>query len=192
MSNTNTDSDQLDKEAIIQQTERWIKSFIIHYNICPFAEKVVIEKKIEYKVIPDSDVATCLEALIDEIIRLDSSTEIETTLLIFPEVATEFDDYLEFLDIANQLIEDQGLDDDFQIASFHPGYCFHGEAKNDAANFTNRSPWPMLHIIRQSSIEKALQFYKNPELIPEHNIKLTRDLGYELLSQLREQCMRPE
>ena len=179
-------------EIIIKQTERWVDSFIIHYNICPFAENVVTNQRIEYRVIAEPEMEECLLATIDHFIKLQRSDDVETALLIFPEAVTDFDNYLQFLAIANELIEDQGFADDFQLASFHPDYCFEGEDKDDAANFTNRSPWPMLHIIRQSSIEKGLQFYKNPEQIPVRNIKLTRELGYDFLNKLREKCMRAQ
>jgi hypothetical protein len=179
-------------EIIIEQTKQWVDRFIIHYNICPFAENVVTSNSIDYQVITASEVEDCLLVMMDHLIKLDRGNEVETALLIFPNAVSNFDDYLEFLAIANQLIEDQGFDTDFQLASFHPDYCFEGEEEQDAANFTNRSPWPMLHLIRQSSIEKGLKFYKNPELIPERNIKLTRELGYNFLEKLRDKCLSRE
>lgn len=174
---------------VIEQTKCWVNKFIIHYDICPFAENVVSNNSIDYQVIAETEMEDCLLAMMEHLIQLDQSNEIETALLIFPKAVKDFDDYLEFLAIANQLIEDQGFDVDFQLASFHPDYCFEGDDPTDAANFTNRSPWPMLHLIRQSSIEKGLKFYKNPELIPEQNIKLTRELGADFLAKLREQCL---
>ena len=176
-------------QTIIKQTQSWVNCFIIHYNICPFAEKVVSDQRIEYRVVDQPDMEDCLLALIEQIIILDGNDETETALLIFPNAVENFDRYLEFLAIANQLIEDQGYSDQFQLASFHPEYCFEGDDQDDAANFTNRAPWPMIHIIRQSSIEKGLKFYENPEQIPVRNIKLTRELGFDFLSELRARCM---
>lgn len=173
----------------IEQTKNWVNSFIIEYDICPFAEKVVTDQRIEYYVINDSNIEDCLIKLIEYLFKLQTNDKIETALLIFPEAVADFDDYLEFLAIANQLLEEQGFADDFQLASFHPDYCFEGEDSQDAANFTNRAPWPMLHLIRQSSIETGLKFYDNPEQIPVRNIKLTRELGYQFLNQLRNRCM---
>jgi len=181
---------KLDDKQMIQQSKNWINDFIIAHNICPFAEQVVTNQSIDLDVINDSDYEECLVQLIQKLIVLDENKKIETALMIFPEAVKDFDDYLEFLAIANQLIEDQGFDDDYQLASFHPDYCFEGEATDDAANFTNRAPWPMLHLIRQSSIDKGLEFYKHPEQIPENNIKLTRELGYDFLNDLRQRCMR--
>jgi len=181
-----------DADTIIQQTKNWVNDFIIEYDICPFAEHVVEKQRIDYYVIDELNLENCLLQTIEQLINLDNSEDIETALLIFPEAVENFDDYLEFLAIANQLLEDQGFANDYQLASFHPDYCFEGEDKNDAANFTNRAPWPMLHLIRQSSIEQGLKFYKHPEQIPVRNIKLTRELGYEFLSELRQRCMRVE
>jgi len=176
--------------TIIKQTEKWIDSFIIHYNICPFAKQVVDNQRIDYQVVSNPEIEDCLIYLIEYLIKLDTDKNFETALLIFPESVGDFDGYLEFLAIANQLIEDQGFDQDFQLASFHPDYCFEGEDEDDPANFTNRAPWPMLHLIRQASIEKGLAFYPNPQQIPKDNIKLTRELGFEFLQKLRESCMR--
>jgi len=184
------DSEKVDPEKVIKQTEKWVNSFIIKYDICPFAEHVVVNQAIAYYVIEHSDTEECLIQLIQHLIKLEADDVIETALLIFTSAVDNFDNYLEFLAIANQLIEDQGFAEDFQLASFHPDYCFEGEAEHDAANFTNRSPWPMLHLIRQSSIEKGLQFYPHPEQIPIRNIKLTRELGYDFLTALTEDCKR--
>jgi len=182
----------LSSETIIQQTECWLRSFIIQYNICPFAEKVFLKQQIDICVIDEVDWENCLLALIDQIMVLEATDEIETALLVYPVAVDNFDKYLEFLAIANQLIEDQEHTGKYLLASFHPDYCFEGEDENDASNYTNRSPWPMIHIIRHSSIEKGLQYYKNPEQIPENNIKLTREIGTEFLRKLRARCMRPE
>ena len=174
---------------MIKQTQNWVEQFIIPHNICPFAKQVVENHSIDYKVIEEKNIEGCLLRVIEQLIKLDADSSIETRLLIFPTLVNDFDDYLEFLAIANQLIEDQGFDDDYQLASFHPDYCFEGVEQNDPANFTNRAPWPMLHLIRQSSVDKGLKFYDNPEQIPEINIKLTRELGFDYLENLRRDCM---
>ncbi len=179
----------LSENVIIQQTECWINNFIIKYNICPFAEHVVVANLIAYHVIYEEDIEDCLMLLIQHLSDLRKNDKIETALLIFPASVEDFDHYLEFLAIANQLIEDQDYSDDFQLASFHPDYCFEGEDMEDPANFTNRAPWPMLHLIRQSSIEHGLKYYKNPEQIPINNIKLTRELGADFLTKLRNRCL---
>ena len=176
-------------ESIIKQTKKWLNSFIIEYDICPFASKVVANNSIEYLVVKNLSYEDCLITVIEKCKYLSTHKNIETMLLIFPDAVQNFDDYLDFLAIANQLIMEQGIADEFQLASFHPDYCFEGSDVDDAANFTNKSPWPMLHLIRQESIAKALKFYKHPEKIPEKNIKRTRELGFEFLTKLRANCM---
>ena len=174
----------------IQQTKNWLNNFIIHHNICPFAKRVYDNNSIDFQLIISDDVESCLLEVIDQLVKLTSNNQIETTLLIFSNVLADFDDYLEFLAIANQLIEDHDFNKQFQLASFHPEYCFEGEPEDDPANYTNRSPLPMLHIIRQKSIETALTFHDHPEEIPETNIKLTRELGEKYLRELRERYIK--
>jgi len=100
-------------------------------------------------------------------------------------MAENFDDYLDFLEISNQLLIDQGYEGVFQLASFHPDYCFADTSPDDPANYTNRSPWPMLHIIREASLEQVLQNYPNPEDIPQRNIDYCRQLGLEVMQKMQ-------
>jgi hypothetical protein len=130
----------------------------------------------------------CLENLIDECARLDENENIETTLLIYPKAFANFDEYLDFVEIAERLLEVEDYEGIYQLASFHPNYCFEGSNENDAANYTNRSPYPMLHLLREESLEKALETYPNPENIPENNIKLTRELGLQKLKETLAAC----
>jgi len=169
---------------LITTTQSWLASFIIAYNICPFARQVFENDSIRYQVIASAKPENCLEALIGECRHLDEEPATETTLLILAKACVDFDDFLDLVAIAEQLLIDQGYEGVYQLASFHPGYCFAESEQNDPANYTNRSPYPMLHIIRESSIEQALQTYQNPELIPQRNIELTRKLGLEKLQAL--------
>lgn len=175
---------------IIKHTKHWLSSFIIDYNICPFAKREYEKSSIHYAVIESTDIALCLELLIKECERLDSETTIATTLLIFPKILTDFDDYLDFLSLADSLLIDQQYEGTYQLASFHPDYCFDGENIEDPANYTNRSPYPMLHLIREVSLEKALDTYPNPEKIPDRNIILTRELGLKKLQSLLQNCYK--
>lgn len=173
---------------IKQQTETWLKTVIIHYNICPFARAVVEKNTVHYYVDESVIMEENLQTLIEEAQRLDNDVEIETTLLIYAHAFAGFDEFLDYLELANQLLSLQGYDGLYQLASFHPHYCFEGSDETDAANYTNRSPYPMLHLIREASIEKALEFYPNPENIPTRNIKLTRELGLEKMQALLAAC----
>lgn len=176
--------DQLVKAA----TQAWLKSFIIEYGICPFAKRELERDSIYFSVNHDTDIENCLLHLIQECDRLDTEPGIETTLLIYTDAFTEFDDYLDFLEIAESLLTEQGYEGTYQLASFHPDYCFQGSDADDAANYTNRSPYPMLHLLRETSIEQAVANYPDPENIPQHNIELTRKLGLAKLQALLSAC----
>ncbi|MBF6647398.1 DUF1415 domain-containing protein [Methylobacter sp. BlB1] len=178
----------LTDQQAISTTQAWVKSFIIGYSICPFAKREWDRGSIYYTVKRTADIEYFLEQLIQECERLDSDDGIETTLLIYPEALSSFDDYLDYLDIAERLLIEQGYEGIYQLASFHPGYCFEGAAQDDPANYTNRSPYPMLHLIREESIERAVAAYPHPENIPERNIELTRRLGLAKMQALLAAC----
>ena len=173
----------------IAETKKWLESVVIAHNICPFAKRVFDEGKIHFQVDNATDVEICLENLLDECARLDENEAIETTLIIYPKGFTDFDEYLDFVEIAGALLEAEDYEGIYQLASFHPNYCFEGSNENDAANYTNRSPYPMLHLLREDSLEKALAHYPNPETIPENNIKLTRELGLEKMRAMLASCV---
>jgi len=175
-------------KIIISQTKKWIKTVIIAMNICPFARQEVERDRVHYRVVRETELELCLQALIDECIDLSSSDDIETSLIVFPETFSLFDDYLDFVEISNDLLIDQGYEGIYQLASFHPNYSFANSEKDDPANYTNRSVYPMLHVIREASLEKALKNYPHPERIPENNIKLTRQLGLEKMKLLLNNC----
>ena len=171
-------------EKIIKQTEAWLTTFIIKYNICPFASREHDRGSIHYSVVESNRTEHCLEAVFTECLLLDAKAGIETSLIIYPNHFSQFDDYLDFLAMAESLLIKQNYEGIYQLASFHPHYCFAGENPKDPANYTNRSPYPMLHLIREASLEQAVKSYPDPELIPERNIKLTRELGREKLQNL--------
>ncbi len=182
------------ESSIISATQDWLTTFVIAYNICPFAQREQQRGSIRYRIENSADMRDALQTLIDECEYLDAHPETETTLLIMPSGLDDFDDYLDLLTIAEQLLIDQGYEGVYQLASFHPDYCFADSAdsnKPDPANYTNRSPYPMLHIIREASLERVLAHYPNPENIPERNIQLTRELGLEKLQALLAACYRP-
>ena len=174
----------MDQQQIITATQNWLTTFIIRLNICPFAKQVHDAGSLRYRVLDSDKVEYALSELIAECQHLDAEPATETTLVLLAAGWALFDDFLDFTAMAEQLLIDQGYEGVYQLASFHPDYCFGGEDENDPANYTNRSPYPMLHIIREASIELALKSYPNPELIPERNIKLTRKLGLEKIQAL--------
>lgn len=176
-------------DKIIEQTTNWIKSVVIDCNFCPFAAKALIKKTIRYIILSDITVKDSLLALKEELNYLETDTEIETSFIIFTNDYKEFDDYLDLVKKAERLLTKENYDGVYQIASFHPDYCFAGEDENDPANFTNRSIYPMLHILREESLTKALSLYPNPELIPQHNIDFARKKGLHYMQMLRMACL---
>ena len=173
---------------IIEQTQNWLSKVVIALSICPFAKREFDRGSIHYEVIASDDLEQQLEQLILSCEQLDNDSAVETSLLIFPNSFADFHDYLDFVDIANQLMHKQGYEGIYQLASFHPEYCFEGSDENDASNYTNRSPYPMLHILRETILELVLANYPDPENIPERNIELTRELGLKAMQKLLADC----
>ncbi len=181
-----------DKELqlIAQQTQNWVERVIMKYNICPFARREVERGSIRYAVIDESKMHMVLEALITECKLLDETPEVETTLFIIPRGFEGFYPYLDLVDLANDLLIDQGYEGVYQLASMHPDYCFDGEPMDEPSNYTNRSPHPTLHIIREASMEQALADYDEPETIPERNIEFSQRKGSEFFAKLLSECMK--
>ncbi len=176
-------------EQVIAQTKKWITDVVIGCNFCPFAAKVVKQQTVFYTVERSVHTAVRLEILLQECNRLDKDDTIETTFLIFPENFKLFEDYLDFVAIAEKLMKQEGYNGIYQLASFHPLYRFAKAPDDDAANYTNRSVYPMLHLLRESSIDKALEQYEHPENIPERNISFAREKGMLYMKMLRDNCL---
>lgn len=160
----------------IQATRGWLEQFVIGLNLCPFAAKPFREGRIHYALEVSVEPTQIAERLIDELERLQTSPEIETTLLIIPNALGDFDVYWDFVEVAESIIEQLGLTGAFQIASFHPDYCFEGVAPDDPANKTNRSPYPMLHLLREQSLSEAIEAYQDIEHLATRNLGRMRDL----------------
>jgi len=164
-------------DIIIQTTKNWVNRFVIELNLCPFAKAEINKNSVRFEVLASTAKDQLLQQLQDELNHLTQNPNIETTLLIHPNILTNFDDYNNFLDVCDELLIDMQLDSIYQIASFHPDYQFAETQYDDAENFSNRSPYPMLHILREASLEKALKKHPNPENIPLKNIKTLNKLG---------------
>lgn len=176
-------------DPVEHATRAWLESVVIGLDLCPFAAKPFRQNSIRFSVCRTTDIACGLEHLIEECRHLDTTPGISTSLLIYSQFLYEFDDYLDFLALAEALLSDQGYDGIFQLASFHPLYCFDGSDSDDPANYTNRSPYPMLHLLREDSIAAAVDRHPNPESIPKRNIALTRSLGNAQLQALIASCV---
>lgn len=177
---------------LIKHSQNWLKTVVIAHNFCPFAKQEWLQERINFDVIPHADLEACLEEVILACEKLDENPNIETSLLILPNGFNDFEDYLDLLDYAERLLEDQQYEGTYQLASFHPDYCFDEAAPDDPANYTNRSPYPMLHLLRESSVERALESITDPEAIPQNNINRARSLGVEALKNQLEACFKPD
>ena len=180
----------LENDLVISQTKKWITDVVIGCNFCPFAAKEIKRNTIHYQVENSAELKDSLQTLLQECVRLDEQEKIETILIIFPGGFKRFDDYLNLVLHAENLLKKHGYEGIYQVASFHPLYCFANSPVDDAANFTNRSPYPMLHLLREESVEQALKHYPNPEKIPENNIHFARQKGYAYMNMLREACLK--
>jgi hypothetical protein len=168
-----------DAAGAIAATRAWIERAVIGLNLCPFAKAVYVRERIRYVV---SEAATP-EALLAELERelahlaATSAEETDTTLLIHPGVLTDFLDYNDFLDVADDAVERLGLGGVLQVASFHPRYQFADTAPDDITNFTNRSPHPTLHLLREASVDEAVAAFPEADEIYLRNMQTLRRLG---------------
>lgn len=182
----------LSDELVIAQTMSWVKDFIITQNVCPFAKREVEKDSVRYVVLRSKKMDVALEELMAEIQWLDQNPDTETTLLIFPSLFKSFHSYLDFVEMAENLMFDQGCEGVYQLATFHPDYCFSGTEPDDVSNYTNRSPYPMLHLLREASLDKAIAFYGDTAEIPNNNIEKMGLLGKEKLDAMFESCMKSD
>jgi hypothetical protein len=166
-------------DTVIAETQRWIDKAVIGLNLCPFAKAVRVRGQIRYVVSDATGPEALLADLLHELKTLQQADpeQIDTTLLIHPQVLTDFYDYNSFLDLADAAVAELGLEGEIQVASFHPYYQFAGSASDDIENFSNRSPYPTLHLLREASVDRAVQSFPDAALIYEHNIETLRRLG---------------
>ena len=166
-------------DTVIALTQAWVAEAVIGLNLCPFAKSVYVKDQIRYVVSHADDEAGLAQQLLEELQHLQAADPelLDTTLLIHPRVLQDFYDYNNFLDVADQVLEDAELDGVIQIASFHPQYQFADALPDDIDNYTNRSPFPVLHLLRESSIDRAVAAFPEASAIFERNIATMRDLG---------------
>ncbi|MBB1115682.1 DUF1415 domain-containing protein [Stenotrophomonas sp. W1S232] len=170
----------------IAATRNWLEKAVIGLNLCPFAKAVYVKNQVRL-VLSD---ATTPEALVEQLaeelllLRDTPAEEIDTTLIIHPEVLTDFLDYNDFLDNADAAVEALDLGGILQVASFHPDYQFDGTHPDDPSNYTNRAPYPTLHLLREDSVERAVAAFPDPDVIVERNIATLDKLGAEGFKRL--------
>jgi hypothetical protein len=173
-------------EEVKLHTELWIKKVVIDCHFCPFAAAPVKNNVVRYTVERNTNLEFILNTLLNECTILDNDAAIETTFIILPDSFPDFRKYLDFVELAENLLRNTNYDGVYQLASFHPEYLFAGSNNEDAANYTNRSIFPMLHLLREAAIDEALEHYKEPESIPERNIEFARKKGLVYMKMLRD------
>jgi len=171
----------MNHDQVIQDTRDWVVKAVIGLNLCPFAKAVHVNERIRYVVSDASEPEALLKDLARELLALNRADpeDVDTTLVIHPGVLTDFLDFNDFLDAADALVEDLKLDGILQIADFHPDYQFEGSDADDISNYSNRSPYPTLHLLREDSIARAVETMPDTASIYENNLDTLARLGHE-------------
>ena len=171
----------IDNQVIVDATRRWLERAVIGLGLCPFAESVYRRDSVRFQVSEQRTAAGLLEELRAELMHLHGSDarQCETTLLIHPWVLNDFMEFNEFLQFCDETVLELGLEGEIQVASFHPQYQFAGTQSEDIENYTNRSPYPMLHVLREASIDRAIAAVPDTDEIYRRNIRTLRGLGLE-------------
>jgi hypothetical protein len=180
-------------DSVIAETRGWIEDVVIGLDLCPFAGEPMRSGRVRFVVSSAAGPEELSRDLAEELARLDREPpeKIETTLVVHPRALRRFEDFNLFLDAVDLLLEKLSLVGTIQVASFHPDYCFAGVDPDDVANATNRSPYPMLHLLREESVGRATSAHPDPEGIPERNVQRLRALGWEGLARLTPRVRPP-
>ena len=170
-----------DAATIIAATQFWLEKAVIGLNLCPFAKAVHVKKQIRYVVSAAMTPEALLEELMNELRALQDTEpdKIDTTLLIHPYVLSDFLDFNDFLDTVDIAVAEPEFNDEFQVASLHPHYQFAGTAPDDIENYTNRSPYPTLHLLREASVDRAVDAFPDADRIVDNNVETMKKLGHE-------------
>jgi hypothetical protein len=170
----------MDEAEVIAATRQWIEKAVIGLNLCPFAKAAYVKNQVRFVVSRAPHLDGLLEDLdreLDFLATADPAT-VDTTLLIHPTLLPDFLDFNDFLQLAEAAVDEHGLDGVIQIASFHPRFQFDGTAADDNGNFTNRAPFPTLHLLREASIERAVAAFPDADTIGQRNIGTLVALGH--------------
>jgi hypothetical protein len=189
MKQASASGDHVNDEKTVRPVQQWVEKMVVGMNLCPFAKRELVNNRVRFAATGSTTQEQLLIALQAELQLLNTDPSVETTLLIHANVLQDFYDYNQFLGYADSLLVEMGLEGIYQIASFHPHYQFDGTNPNDAENYTNRSPYPMLHLIREASLERAIADYPAVDQIPMQNIALMNELGQDKLQALLRSCL---
>jgi uncharacterized protein len=161
----------------IQKTRQWIQSFVITLNLCPFAKREIDKNSVRFQISQAETISEARNCLQKELEILNNNPLIETTLLIFPDCFSDFFHYLDLVDVLESAIIAKTYEGIYQLATFHPEYCFADTDMDDVTNYTNRSPYPMIHILREAQVEQAIAYYGDTTNIIKNNQKTLSLLG---------------
>jgi hypothetical protein len=176
----------METNRIIHQTKAWLHQLVIGQNLCPFARQPYRRDRIGYEVVPVLSLEAHEKRFLAACRRVaDPDQREETILLVYPDEWRIFTDYLAFAERLNQVLDNSGWRGDIQLATFHPDYLFQGEESGDASHYTNRAPYPMIHVLSEAQIEEAITHYPDPENIPVRNVARLRELGVDRLRQFQ-------
>lgn len=183
----------MNHECVIAATRLWLEKAVIGLNLCPFAKSVYVKNQVRIVVSDAKHLDAFLEELDKELDFLAAADpeEVDTTLLIHPTLLPDFDVFNEVAGIAEEAVVEHELEGVLQVASFHPQFQFEGTEPDDISNYTNRSPFPTLHLIREASLERAVAGLANPDEIYERNIRVMNELGLEGWKALGMACPEP-
>jgi len=177
---------QVDQNDQLQATQRWVERVVIGLNLCPFAKAVQLRGQVRYRLSAATSTEALLVDLRDELSSLHGADAaiVDTSLLVHPHVLQDFYDYNDFLAEADAELARLGLEGELQIASFHPDYCFADSEPDDLANYSNRSPFPLLHLLREASVSRAVDAFPDAARIYERNIATLRALEPDAIARL--------
>lgn len=173
-----------EKTQILGTVRNWVEQVVIGLDLCPFAQRELLAERVRFVVSEATSERDLLMHARDELALLEENDTTETTLLIHPLVLTDFMAYNQFLDAVDAMLVDLDLEGVYQFASFHPDYQFAGTTPDDPENYTNRSPWPILHILREDSLEAAIAHYPDVAGIPDRNVARMHAMGTDALERL--------
>lgn len=164
-----------------KQIRDWLYNFVIDLNLCPFARSVISDKSMRIAVYESSDLKKIIDSFLFELNLIQSvdQVEVSTTLMVLSNSLSNFDEYLSFIDLAEELMAEVGLEGIIQLASFHPKYQFEGESADSVSHFTNRSPYPIVHFLREDMVTQAINNFDNPESISAKNIRTLEVMGLD-------------
>ncbi len=167
----------------IISTKKWLKEFVIDLGLCPFASQPYLKDRIRYKELKFKNPMDGFASFYEELVLMDKHKEIDTTLIVIPQLSSSFADYLDFYYGCEDVIHHYKKEEEYQLASFHPKYIFQGEDPEDPSVYTNRSPYPIIHILRFEMVAKAIESHPDTESIPSVNIGRMRSIGLSTLKE---------